>query len=132
MIGYVTLGTNDIERGRAFYDGLLALLGAKRVMEFPEEMGGFTLWGVSMDQLGIALTRPYDGEPAHRGNGHMAALTMADRAQVDALYAKAMELGSSCEGPPGFRGGEGPHAFYAAYFRDPDGNKLCVFRMGPA
>jgi predicted lactoylglutathione lyase len=62
----------------------------------------------------------------------MVALVMTERAQVDALHAKAMDLGGTCEGSPGLRGEEGPQAFYGAYFRDPDGNKLCAFRMGPA
>jgi catechol 2,3-dioxygenase-like lactoylglutathione lyase family enzyme len=132
MIGYITLGTNDLARARAFYDALLGELGAKRMMEFGDDLGGFTLWGVGMDKPGIAVTRPYDGAPAHQGNGHMAALTVLERAQVDALHARALALGGSCDGPPGLRGDEGPQAFYAAYFRDPDGNKLCAFRMGPA
>jgi catechol 2,3-dioxygenase-like lactoylglutathione lyase family enzyme len=132
MIGYITLGTDDMARARSFYDGLLGLLGAKRMMEFGDELGGFTLYGTGMDKPGIAITRPYDGQPMHRGNGQMAALTVLERAQVDALHAKALELGGSCEGPPGLRGEEGDQAFYAAYFRDPDGNKLCGFRVGPA
>jgi predicted lactoylglutathione lyase len=66
------------------------------------------------------------------GNGNMAAIVVDERAKVDALYALALSLGGTCEGPPGLRGDEGPQAFYAAYFRDLDGNKLCAFRMGPA
>ena len=62
----------------------------------------------------------------------MIALQMEERSQVDAFYNKALELGGSDEGPPGVRGDEGPMAFYAAYFRDPEGNKLCAFRLGPA
>ena len=132
MIGYATLGTQDIGRARAFYDALLGMLGARRMMEFPEEMGGFTLWGVAMDKPGIAVTRPYNQQPAVAGNGNMIAITVDERAKVDALHAKALALGGTCEGPPGVRGEEGPTAFYAAYFRDPDGNKLCAFRIGPA
>jgi predicted lactoylglutathione lyase len=70
--------------------------------------------------------------PATAGNGNMASLVVDSRATVDALHAKALELGGSCEGPPGVRGDEGPGAFYGAYFRDPDGNKLAAFRIGPA
>ncbi len=62
----------------------------------------------------------------------MAAMGLKDRAQVDAFHAKALELGGLCEGPPGVRGEDGPQAFYGAYFRDPDGNKLCAYRIGPA
>jgi len=129
MIGYVTLGTNDIDRARAYYDALLAELGAKRLMEFPQN--GFTLYGTGMGRPGIAVTRPYNGEPAFAGNGNMAAIVVDSRERVDSFYAKAIELGGSDEGLPGLRGPEGPHAFYGAYFRDPDGNKLCVFRLGP-
>lgn len=132
MIGYVTLGTDQLDRAKAFYDALLGELGAKRMMEFGEELGGFTLWGVSLDKPGIAVTRPYNKEAAAPGNGNMAALVVDTRAKVDQLYAKALSLGGTDEGAPGLRGEEGPQAFYAAYFRDPDGNKLCVFRMGPA
>jgi catechol 2,3-dioxygenase-like lactoylglutathione lyase family enzyme len=132
MIGYVTLGTNDLDRSRAFYDALLAQLGAKRIMEFGEDAGGFTMWGESWDKPGIAVTRPYNREAASAGNGNMAALVVDSRNKVDGLYANAMSLGATDEGAPGVRGDEGPQAFYGAYFRDPDGNKLCVFRVGPA
>ena len=130
MIGYVTLGTDDLERSRAFYDALLAELGAKRLMEFPES--GFTLYGTGFGRPGLAVTRPYDGRPAAAGNGNMAAFVVDSRERVDSFYAKAMKLGASDEGPPGLRTPEGPQAFYGAYFRDPDGHKLCVFRLGPA
>lgn len=129
MIGYVTLGTNDIERSRGFYDALLAVMGGKRLMEMET---GFTAYGVGMDQPMLAVTPPYDGGEASFGNGTMVALMAGSRAQVDALHAKAMELGAPDEGAPGVRGDEGDQAFYGAYFRDPDGNKLCAFRIGPA
>ncbi len=128
MIGYVTLGTNDPARAQVFYDALLGSLGAKRMMEF----GDFVMWGMGFDKPGICSTRPHDGAAAQAGNGHMTALVVDERAKVDALHALALELGGSCEGPPGLRGDEGPSAFYGAYFRDLDGNKLCAFRMGPA
>ena len=132
MLGYITMGSNDLPRARAFYDGLLATIGAKRMMEFGDDMGGFTMWGTTMEQPGIAVTSPYNQEAATVGNGNMAALVMLERAHVDALHAKALELGGACEGPPGVRGEEGPQAFYGAYFRDLDGNKLCAFRIGAA
>ena len=132
MIGYVTLGTNDIERARGFYDSLLADIGAKRIMQFPDEFGGFTMWGASPNRPGIAVTRPYDKNPATIGNGCMTAIVLDERAKVDALHAKALSLGGKDEGAPGVRGEEGPQAFYGAYFRDLDGNKLCAFRIGPA
>ena len=132
MIGYVTLGSDDMARARAFYDALLGTIGAKRLMEFGDEFGGFTMWGTGFGQPGLAVTNPYNKEPATAGNGNMVAIVLKERAQVDALYAKALELGGTDEGPPGVRGEEGPQAFYGAYFRDPDGNKLCAFRVGPA
>ena len=130
MIGYVTLGTNDLERARRFYDALLGEIGATRKMEFPET--GFTLYGTGERRPGIAVTRPYDGKAATVGNGNMTAIAADSRATVDRLHAKAIELGGTDEGAPGLRTPEGPGAFYGAYFRDLDGNKLCVFRMGPA
>ena len=132
MIGYVTLGTNDIAKARAYYDALLGSIGARRLMEFPDDVGGFTLWGTDWGKPGVALTRPYNGQAAVAGNGNMVALVMDSRDKVDAFYARALELGGTDEGPPGVRGEEGPRAFYGAYFRDPEGNKICAFRVGPA
>ena len=119
MIGYVTLGTNDLERACAFYDALMAEIGARRILETDQ----FVAWGTSMDQPGLSLTRPHDGQAATVGNGVMVALAMSNTDQVDAVHAKALELGGSDEGAPGARS----DAFYAGYFRDPDGNKLNAF-----
>ena len=129
MIGYATIGTNDIDRARAFYDDLLGEIGARRVMEFPEN--GFTMYGTGARAPGLAVTRPYNGEPATVGNGNMAAIVVDSRDKVDRLHARALELGGSDEGPPGVRGPEGERAFYGGYFRDLDGNKLCAFCIGP-
>jgi catechol 2,3-dioxygenase-like lactoylglutathione lyase family enzyme len=122
MIGYVTLGTNDLPRATAWYDTLLAQLGAKRIMEGDR----FVAWGVSPTAPSVGVIKPYDGQPATAGNGTMIALVVRERAQVDALHAKALALGGKDEGAPGERGG----GFYAAYFRDLDGNKLNVFCTG--
>jgi catechol 2,3-dioxygenase-like lactoylglutathione lyase family enzyme len=130
MIGYATVGTNDLDRARAFYDTLLAEIGGRRVMEFPES--GFTMYGTGSRSPGLAVTRPYDGRPAEPGNGHMVALVVDAREKVDRLHAKALALGGSDEGAPGVRGEEGDRAFYGGYFRDLDGNKLCAFCIGPA
>ena len=130
MIGYATVGTNDLDRARAFYDALLAEIGARRVMQFEEN--GFTLYGTGARAPGLAVTKPYDGKEARPGNGTMVALAMDAREKVDRLHAKAMELGGSDEGAPGLRTPEGERAFYGAYFRDLDGNKLCAFCVGPA
>ncbi len=129
MIGYVTLGSNDLPRARAFYDALLAEIGATKLMELPT---GFTLYGKGPGKPGLVLVEPFDGQEARPGNGPMVAIAVRERAQVDALHAKALELGATDEGQPGLRIEEGPNAFYGAYFRDLDGNKLCFFRTGPA
>jgi len=121
MIGYVTFGTNDLERATAFYDELLKEIGAGRFME----QETFVAWAVAPDQPALAVTRPYDGNAATVGNGVMVALALRKPEQVDALHAKAVELGGVDEGAPGPRGG----GFYAGYFRDLDGNKLNAFCM---
>ena len=122
MIGYVTFGTNDLARAAIFYDAIAAELGTGRMMENDQ----FIAWGDPGGAPGIGLTKPHDGKPATVGNGVMAALAAKDRAQVDRLHQLALTLGAVDEGAPGDRGG----GFYAAYFRDPDGNKLNVFVMG--
>ncbi len=119
MIGYVTLGTNDLPRAVAFYDALMAELGARRIMETEQ----FVAWGVSMDRPGLSVTKPYDGKPATVGNGVMVALVVDSPEQVNAVHAKALALGGTDEGAPGARS----EAFYAGYFRDLDGNKLNAF-----
>ena len=129
MIGYVTLGSNDLDKSRNFYDALMPVVGAGRIMEFGDN---FTMYGTSLGRPALAVCRPYDGSAATAGNGNMAAIACDSRATVDSLHARALELGGTCEGPPGVRGEEGPRAFYGAYFRDPDGNKLAAFRIGPA
>jgi predicted lactoylglutathione lyase len=122
MIGYVTLGTNDLERAAAFYDELLKLIGAGRFME--EDT--FIAWAVAPDKPALSVTRPWDGNAATVGNGVMVALAVNKPEQVNAIHAKALELGGTDEGAPGPRGDSG---FYAAYFRDLDGNKLNAFCM---
>jgi len=122
MIGYVTLGTNDLARAATFYDAIAAEMGATRLMEFD----GFIAWSIPGGGAGIALTKPFDGKAATVGNGVMVALAAKDKAHVDRLYNVAMSMGATDEGKPGPRG----DTFYAGYFRDPDGNKLNAFVMG--
>lgn len=121
MIGYVTLGTNDLARAAQFYDAIAAELGTARMMDFET----FIAWGTPGGAAGIGLTKPADGNAATVGNGVMVALEAKDSAQVDRLHAIALAHGGTCEGPPGPRG----DTFYAGYFRDPDGNKLNAFIM---
>jgi catechol 2,3-dioxygenase-like lactoylglutathione lyase family enzyme len=122
MIGYVTLGTNDLARAAQFYDALLGEIGAKRAMQGDR----FISWSTGQNTPSLGVIKPYDGKAATVGNGTMVALVVDSQAKVDALYRKAIELGGTDEGPPGLRFG----AFYAAYFRDLDGNKLDVFHFG--
>lgn len=124
MLAYTLLGTNDLPRAVAFYDEIASLLGAPRLMGFDRSQ----LWGAGFPAFGVCL--PYDGAPATAGNGTMIALTAASRAVVDAVHAKALALGGRDEGAPGVRGADAD-GFYAAYFRDLDGNKLCVCKIGP-
>ena len=122
MIGYVTLGTNDLPRAAAFYDALLAEIGAKRLLQFDRGIS----WGVAQDKPSLAIMKPFDGKAASVGNGVMVALAVDSRAKVESLHQKALELGGKDEGAVGLRG----DTFYTGYFRDLDGNKLSVFCIG--
>jgi catechol 2,3-dioxygenase-like lactoylglutathione lyase family enzyme len=129
MIGYVTIGANDIDKARGFYGALLGVIGAKEVMKFDS---GFTMYGVKAGQPMVAITKPHDKNSASVGNGMMVALAVDSRAKVDEIHAKALALGGKDEGKPGSRGEMSPgQEFYGAYFRDLEGNKLCAFIIGP-
>lgn len=122
MIGYITLGTGDLKRAAKFYDAIAAELGAARIVEQATNI----VWSRQDGSGEIDVTVPFDGRPATIGNGVMVALRARDRAQVHRLYAIALANGGTDEGAPGPRGNGG---FYAAYFRDPDGNKLNAYIM---
>ena len=123
MIGYVLVGTNDFARAGAFYDELLSSLDAKR--SFATER--MVMWSSSTPgRPGFGIVKPFDGKAATVSNGGMISLAIDAPQKVDALHKKALELGGTDEGAPGPRGGG---AFYSAYFRDLDGNKLCLFCM---
>ncbi|MXO69945.1 VOC family protein [Altererythrobacter marinus] len=127
MIGYVTLGTNDLQGNAGFYDAIAKEMGVGRMMDFDTHIA----WGQWDGGAGIALTRPYDGQAASVGNGTMVAIEAKDPDQVKRLHEIALANGGTDEGAPGPRGepdGEG-RTFYAAYFRDRDGNKLNAFCM---
>ncbi|MFA6218672.1 MAG: VOC family protein [Erythrobacter sp.] len=127
MIGYVTLGTNDLARAAKFYDLIAGELGIGRMMEFDS----FIAWGEPGGGAGIGLTKPFDGNAATVGNGVMVAFEAKDRDQVQRIYDLALANGGSDEGAPGPRGEPDANGtvFYAGYFRDPDGNKLNAFLM---
>ena len=126
MIGYVTLGTNDLPRAVDYYDALFETIGVGRFME---EENYFVAWSPATEAPGVAVTIPFNKEPATVGNGVMVALYMESPEQVDAFYKKALELGGTDEGKPGFRPEDADKGFYAGYFRDLDGNKLNAFCM---
>jgi predicted lactoylglutathione lyase len=121
MIGYVTLGTNDIGRAGGFYDLVLAELGAKRDPNW--ETDRFVAWTAGASSPMLLVIKPHDGKPATAGNGTMISLLATSKAQVEAVHAKALALGGKDEGAVGPRG----ENFYAGYFRDLDGNKLAVY-----
>ena len=121
MIGYVTVGTNDMAKAADFYDALLGEMGAKRMMA----MDTFIAWNTGPGQPGICIAKPHDGKAATIGNGAMVAIACDKPETVDVLYNKAIALGATDEGPAGPRGDN----FYAGYFRDMDGNKLNFFCM---
>jgi catechol 2,3-dioxygenase-like lactoylglutathione lyase family enzyme len=122
MIGYATLGSNDIPRAAKFYDAVLGVIGEKRFME----SGRSVVWAVAPDKPSLGVITPYDGKPATPGNGTMISLVVDSPDKVKSIHAKALELGGTDEGAPGPRGDQG---FYAAYFRDLDGNKLAAYCM---
>lgn len=121
-LAYATVGSNDLEAAKAFYDALLGSAGITPAFEHPSggrvygKDGGFC----------FGVLGPYDKAPATAGNGAMVAFTFESRAEVDAFHAKALALGGTDEGAPGLRA----PTFYFSYFRDLDGNKLCAFHVG--
>ena len=122
MIGYTTIGVNDMARAEAFYGALLAELGASQL--FGQDRIKF--YGTGMDGAMLAICIPYDDLAQNPGNGKMVAIPAGGGDNVDKLYAKAIELGAADEGEPGERV---PGVFYGAYVRDLDGNKLCFYEM---
>lgn len=122
MIGYITIGTSDMERAKAFWGELMSSEGATVFAD----MGRIAFIGEGFNKPMIAVCIPHDEGDPSPGNGNMIGLALDSREKVDALYAKAIELGGSDEGEPGERA----PTFYGAYFRDPDGNKAVFYKMG--
>lgn len=123
MFLYITLGTNDLAAATRFYDATLAPLGLMRLRSEPDEIG----YAAPGERCRLWITKPFDGKPATVGNGSMPAFTAPTQTAVDAFYAAALAHGGTCEGAPGLRP-YGP-SFYAAYVRDPDGNKLSAVHL---
>ncbi|MDJ0920673.1 MAG: VOC family protein [Henriciella sp.] len=122
MLAYVTLGSNDTDKAVAFYDEFMATLGAKRLFDNDR----LYFYGTGPGAPMLAIGGPYDEQAATCGNGVMPALNAPDRETVDAAHAKALALGAVDDGAPGER----VPGFYGAYFRDPDGHKICVCKLG--
>lgn len=123
MLGYVTIGVSNMERGKAFWTELLSELGASLLMD----MGRIAFIGSGMDKPMIAVCEPYNEGDPNPGNGNMFAIDPGSKEMVDKLYAKALELGGTCDGAPGQRIED---MFYGAYFKDPDGNKAVFYQFG--
>lgn len=123
MIGYVTLGTNDLERAGEFYDGIAGILGMVRVMQADRSI----MWGPPGGGPMLSLIKPYDGKRATVGNGTMVGILAQNEDEVDRVHAYALAHGGSDEGAPGDRAPQ----FYGAYFRDPEGNKLVIYHFRP-
>ena len=121
MLGYIMVGTNDLERAGKFYDRLLGELGAKRDMESDD----FIVWNMGEGKTSFSIAKPYDGNPATVGNGSMMAFYVSSPDQVDKMHALALKIGATNEGAPGKR--DYDEHFYAGYFRDLDGNKMNFF-----
>ena len=120
MISHTTLGTNDIERAGVFYLDILGRIGGSQIYRSDKVM----FWAFEGSDAKLAITQPFDGAPATPGNGTMVALNLDSEKKVDEVYNRALTLGASCEGEPGARN---DGAYYGAYFRDLDGNKIAVF-----
>ena len=134
MFSYICLGTADPERAARFYDAVMGALGHERCrVEASPAWQGWHGWGKyerdGVEELALWLCRPFDGGPPRAGNGTMVALTARSWNEVDRFHAAALEHGGSSEGPPGLRLAYNPD-FYAAYVRDPDGNKLAAVCRG--
>ena len=121
MLGYCTLGTNDLAASAAFYEPIAEILGHSKVFETERTVA----WGTPGKGAMFSVIKPYDEREATPGNGTMFGFDAQSDEEVDRIYAHALAHGGSDEGPPGARSEQ----FYGAYFRDPWGNKLVVFHF---
>lgn len=116
---YATVGSNDLEQAKRFYDALLSVAGMHALFDHPS---GGRVYGAA-GVINFAVLGPFDGRPASVGNGGMIGFSFDSRAEVDAFFETAIRLGGASEGEPGVRGPD----WYFSYFRDLDGNKLCAY-----
>ena len=134
MLSYVYLGTNELARAIAFYDTVLGALGMQRCVTGDPDWDRIAAgWGIYENdgarELALWVGKPFDERPASIGNGAMVAFSAASWQQVDAFHVAALASGARSEGAPGLRPQYDPD-FYAAYVRDPDGNKLAAVCRG--
>lgn len=134
MFTYISLGTSNLERAARFYDATLAPLGLQRCVTGDESnWDGWIGWGTYEDngrrEVALWLCKPFNGQPASVGNGTMVALMAHSWSQVDSFYQAALQAGGTSEGPPALRP-QYNDDFYAAYVRDPDGNKIAAVCRG--
>ena len=134
MLTYVYFGTNDLDRAIQFYSATLAPLGMERCITGDPEWDRVAAgWGIYEDggarELAFWVGKPFNQQPATAGNGGMVAFRAGSRNEVDRFHAVALAQGGTCDGPPGLRLHYAPD-FYAAYVRDPDGNKLAAVYRG--
>ena len=134
MISYFYFGTNDLERAVTFYNAVLAPLGMERCVTGDAEWDRVAAgWGIYEDggarELAFWVGKPFNQQPATVGNGSMVAFSATSWRAVDQFYANALAQGGTCDGPPGLRLHYSPD-FYAAYVRDPDGNKVAAVCRG--
>ena len=120
MIAYTSVGTNDWDRALDFYTKFFAPMKAKKLFASDR----FATFGTGPGAPMFGVCKPYDGEAAQPGNGTMIALACANQDMVKSQHARALELGGTDEGEPGLRAND---AFFMAYFRDPDGNKIALY-----
>ena len=124
MISHVFIGTNNPDRATDFYHPIMCELGWRR--RYSEAPSHLVIWNPAETTRPLFVVgSPFDGEAADPGNGGMVALLAGDRATVDRAYDLAMAAGATSEGPPGLRSQYHAH-YYGAYFRDLDGNKICI------
>lgn len=120
MLGYITIGTNNFDCSLNFYTELMNVVDEGLLWK----TDGMAAWASSRNEPALCIVKPFDGEKATVGNGSMIALKVKSEDEVNLVYSKAIELGGTCDGPPGPRGDNG---FYGGYFRDLDGNKLNAY-----
>ncbi len=120
MISHTTLGTNNLEKAGLFYSEILSLIGGTQI----HQSDTVIFWEFENSSPKLAITVPFNGEPATLGNGTMVAFSLCSTDKVDEVFAMALKSGAVSEGEPGERNGG---AYYGAYFRDLDGNKIAIF-----